>query len=110
MKNEVAAIFRWIGSMLSAYLLLTIGTATLATLLNLPHPLAGSPFVVSTILLGGPISIVFIIPAFVLSLRGAAPTMTKAAVVSLNGLGILCSIASMLWSFALWRMGPLNPG
>jgi len=110
MKNQAATFFRGLGSVLSAYLVVVIGTAFLATQLNLSYFLAGSPFLVITVFLGGPISIVFIIPAFFLSLRWTAPISTKIVVVSLNGLGILCSIATMIWSFNLWRMGPINPG
>jgi len=44
----------------------TLGTGILASVLHLSHPLAGSPVIVLTIFVGGPLSILFILPAFVL--------------------------------------------
>lgn len=110
MKKKAVVFFLWLGSMLSAYLLLVIGTAILASLFGSTHPLAGSPVIVLTIFFGGPLSMLFIVPAFLLSLRLDAPTMKKAGVITLNGFGIVCSIATMLWSFMLWRTGPINLG
>jgi hypothetical protein len=110
MKKEIATFFRGFGSALSACLILVIGTGILASVLNLPHPLEGSPIIVLTIFIGGPLSILFILPAFILSFNWQASHMAKAVVATLNGLGTLCSLASMLWAFTLWKIGPINPG
>jgi len=110
MKKEIATFFRGFGSVLSAYLILVVGTSLLASVCNMPHPLTGSPVIVLTIFIGGPLSILFIVPAFVLSFRWDASRRAKCIVAILNGVGALCSLASILWALALWRIGPINPG
>jgi len=101
MKEKIATFFRGFGSVLSAYLLLIIGTGILASVFNFSHPLAGSPIIVLTIFIGAPFSLLFTVPAFVLSFNWNASRTTKVVVASLNGLGIVCSLASMLWAFFL---------
>jgi hypothetical protein len=100
MKKKIAIFFRGFGSVLSAYLVLVYGTAILAAVLNLPYPV--SPVIDFTIFIGGPLFILFIAPALILSLKWNAPRGMRAAVATLNGLGLLCSLASMFMLWA-WR-------
>lgn len=110
MKREIADTIRCVGSVASAYLVLTIGTGIAASLLGLSHPLEGTGTIVVSIFVIGPLSIFVVLPAAVLSLRWQAASRWRVAAVALNLLGTACAVLSGVWALALFRMGPINPG
>lgn len=110
MKKIIADTIRGVGSVASAYLILTIGTGIITSLLQLSHPLEGTGTIVVSIFLIGPLSIFVVLPAAVLSFRWQVAPRWRMAAVTLNLLGTACAVLSAMWAFALFRMGPINPG
>jgi hypothetical protein len=110
MKMAIADTILVVGSIASAYLVLTIGSGIMASLLHLSHPLEGSGTIVVSIFLIGPLSIFVVLPATVLSFRWQVALRWRAAAVALNLLGTACAVLSVVWALALFRMGAINPG
>lgn len=94
--KKTETIIRWVGSVLSAYLGLFVGTALIFLLLDIQHPLAGTVLLGITIWFLGPISILFIVPAFVLSFKWKNTRTKRIALAVLNAMGIVSSVLIIL--------------
>ena len=108
--KKMGDFIRVTGLALSAYLLLTIGTAVAASVLNLPYPHQASAVIVVTIFILGPVSILFVLPATILSVRLPKGSRLKKSQIVLTTVGTACSALAILWALVLWKMGPINPG
>lgn len=108
MKKTIANIIRGIGSVLSFYLILSIAKALISVFLRLRNP--NTELFVVTILWIAPISFFLIAPTIVLSLKWTAPRKARMCFATLNVLGLICSVLSIMWAATLWLIGPINPG
>ena len=108
--KKIGDFIRVTGLVLSAYLLFTIGTAIVASVLNLPYPSGASGVIVVTIFILGPASILFVLPATIVSIRLPKCSRLKKSQIALTAFGTACSALAILWALVLWRMGPINPG